>query len=157
MPPMTIADFGGMAMLADPTGAVFGLWRSGTHTGVDVYNEPGTLIWNEVMVSDVGAGQAFYAEVFGYGYADIGTGADYQTITLGGQTVAGIGDVKLVGEGMPSHWRTYFGVADIEASCARVVELGGAQVTEPWDTPFGRVATVTGPSGEMFLLNQPPG
>ncbi len=31
-------------------------------------------------------------------------------------------------EGVPSHWAVYFDMADTDASCARVVELGGAVV-----------------------------
>ena len=42
MPAMTIGSFGTMAVVTDPTGGVFGLWQSGDHKGVDLYNEPGS-------------------------------------------------------------------------------------------------------------------
>ena len=156
VPAMEIGSFGTMAVLADPTGAVFGLWQSGLHTGFDRYNEPGTDVWNEVMVGDVQVGQDFYTAVFGYTYTDIGQGIDYSTIELDGRTVSGIGPVSLVGEGVPPHWRTYFAVTDAGASCTRAAELGGRIVTEPWTSPFGTMALIEGPGGEAFYLNQAP-
>ena len=35
-----------------------------------------------------------------------------------------------------------------------VVELGGQVIAEPWETPFGRMAAVSGPDDEVFLLNE---
>ena len=156
MPAMQIGDFGGMALVSDPTGAAFGLWQSGTHTGVGIFAEPGALVWNEVMVGDFAEASRFYADVFGYTYTDIGGGAAYSTVELDGKTVGGIGDVELAGEDVPPHWRTYFAVEDAAAACAKAVELGGSVVAEPWDTAFGTMAAVKGPSGEVFLLNQAP-
>lgn len=157
MPAMQVGDFGTMVIAVDPTGAFFGLWQSGTHTGIECYSEPGSLVWSEAMVSDYQVGKDFYAEVFGYTYSEIGDEhGQYSTIELNGQTVAGIGPASLMGEGAPPHWRTYFGVEDAAAACAKVVQLGGTVVAEPFDTPFGTMAGVAGPAGEVFLLNQAP-
>jgi len=156
MPAMTIGSFGTMAVVTDSTGGVFGLWQSGDHKGVDLYNEPGALTWNEAMVGDYQAGMDFYAAVFGFSYTDIGQGMDYSTVELDGKTVAGIGAASLAGEGVPPHWRTYFAVADAAATCARAAELGGQVVAEPWNTTFGTMAAIGGPDGEMFCINQAP-
>ena len=156
VPAMGIGSFGTMAVLTDPTGAVFGLWQSGDHTGFDRYNEPGSDVWNEVMVGDAELGRDFYSSVFGYTYTDIGQGIDYSTIELDGRTVSGIGPVALAGPGIPPHWRTYFAVADAAVSSTRAVELGGRIDTEPWTSPFGTMAGVQGPGGEVFYLNQAP-
>jgi hypothetical protein len=43
-------------------------------------------------------------------------------------------------------------VDDIDAACARVVELGGSVIRDPWDSEFGRFAQVDDPLGGMFLL-----
>lgn len=156
-PPMAVGDFGAMALAVDPTGAFFGLWQSGSHTGVNRYNEPGALTWNEAMVGDYQAGKDFYANVFGYTYTEIGgEGMAYSTVELDGRTVGGIGTAAMVGEGVPPHWRTYFAVADIDATIAKVTELGGRVVAEPFDTPFGKMAAVSGVGGEVFLLNETP-
>jgi len=53
---------------------------------------------------------------------------------------------------VPSHWTVYFGVADADAACAKVQELGGTVVEAPVDTPYGRIATATDPTGTHFRL-----
>lgn len=45
MPAMDVMDSGRMAFVADPTGAVFGLWEAGTHTGAQLVNEHGSFGW----------------------------------------------------------------------------------------------------------------
>lgn len=154
VPPMEIGDFGGMAVVADPTGAVFGLWSSGTHTGFDLVNDPGAVVWNEGMVGDLEAARTFYGNVFGFTFEPVEEGTAYDTVSLNGQPVCGLGSIELAGPGIPPHWRTYFAVADAEATCAKVAELGGQIVAEPWATPFGKMAAVSGPDGEVFLLNE---
>jgi predicted enzyme related to lactoylglutathione lyase len=48
-------------------------------------------------------------------------------------------------------------VADTDAAVAKVAELGGSVVVEPFDTPAGRIALVTDPQGAAFSVIQPPG
>lgn len=55
-------------------------------------------------------------------------------------------------EGTPGSWAIYFGSADVDASVAKAVELG-ATVTHPAeDTPYGRLAALTDPTGAVFKL-----
>ena len=157
MEPMGVMEFGRMAVLADPTGAVVGLWQSGAHTGANLVNEPGSLIWNEAVSGDLAAAQAFYGSVFGYDFADMsGPGFEYAAVSLAGKSaeeaVCGVGASGARPPGTPPHWRTYFAVADTDATTAKVVELGGQVLDGPSDSPFGRVARVSGPSGEQFTL-----
>ena len=53
--PMDVMDIGRMALFADPTGAVFGVWQPKSFTGADLVNEPGSLCWNEVLTRDADA------------------------------------------------------------------------------------------------------
>lgn len=157
-PPGDIGESGRMAIAADPTGAAFGMWQAGTNTGANRVNEHGSLIWNEAMVTDYGAAQKFYADVFGYTYDEMGgEGFTYATIAKNGETVAGIGVADDTGGAadMPSHWGTYFAVDDIGAAVTAVRELGGTVLADPSDTPFGPMAPVRGTNGETFSLNQP--
>ena len=55
-------------------------------------------------------------------------------------------------EGVPDHWSIYWEVDDIDASVARVAALGGSVLDGPQDTPYGRMATVTEPTGTQFKL-----
>ena len=43
---------GRMAILADPSGAVFGLWQAGTMIGASLVNEPGGLVWEDLRSTD---------------------------------------------------------------------------------------------------------
>ncbi|MFE2752283.1 VOC family protein [Actinosynnema sp. NPDC059335] len=145
--PMVVGDKGTMAVAADPTGVLFGLWQAGTNTGVDLANEPGSLVWNEHTSGDVGAAKRFYAEVFGYTYAPVEGAGDYSTIALPGDArpVGGIG----AGAG---GWQVYFQVADADEAVAAVRRLGGTVVDEPVDTPYGRMVKVADDQGSTFHL-----
>ena len=49
---MRVADLGTMLIAVDPGGHPFGAWQAGTHTGVQVFNQPGGPTWNEEAVAD---------------------------------------------------------------------------------------------------------
>ena len=53
---------------------------------------------------------------------------------------------------MPSHWTVYFGVADADAACTTAQELGGTVLEQPTDTPYGRIATLTDPTGTLLRV-----
>lgn len=154
MEPMDVMQYGRMAVAADPTGAVFGLWQAGEHTGANRVNEPGAITWNEVMTRDYPAAQAFYTDVFGYTYDDMsGDGFTYATVHLGGPPVGGIGELPGgVPADVPPHWLNYFAVEDADTVCRQVGELGGRVQRGPWDTLYGRVAVVEGPFAEVFAV-----
>jgi len=159
MEPMDVMTAGRLAFGMDPTGAPYGIWQGGDHLGVGIYNEPGTLIWNELMTRDYEGAKAFYGNVFGFSYEEIGEGFTYSTIKRAGdgEVVGGMGELDA---GTPADvtasWTTYFLVGDCDASVAKAVELGAKVVRPPADTPFGRMAAVTGAQGEAFSLIQPP-
>ena len=61
---MQIGDSGQMAICADPTGAVFGLWQADEHVGAGVENEHGAMTWFEVNTRDSAAAREFYGQLF---------------------------------------------------------------------------------------------
>lgn len=153
MEPMGVMEFGRMAVLADPTGAVFGLWQSGTHTGANLVNEPGAMIWNEALSDDLAAARGFYGAVFGYAFEDMsGPGFEYTAISFDGRPVGGLGGTGTLPDGAPPHWQVYFAVADTDAATARAVKLGATVLDSPRNSPYGRVAALSGPAGERFTL-----
>ena len=154
MEPMGVMEFGRMGVLADPSGAVVGLWQSGSHTGADVVNEPGAVTWNEVMTRGYAAAQEFYGRMFPFTFSDMsGPGFTYATIDLDGRPVGGIGEVGAdTPADVPSAWATYFAVTDVDATTAQAAELGAQIVQAPTDTPFGRLAILRGPFGEHFSV-----
>ena len=154
MEPFDVLDVGRMLIAADPGGAPFGVWQARTHTGSQLANEPGSLIWNENMSRHYEANQAFYAAVFGYAFGDIGAeGMHYATLDVDGRPVGGIGEIGPDEPAdVPASWRTYFGVADTDAAVAKVGALGGSVVAPAWDSPYGRMAIVSDDQGAVFAV-----
>jgi predicted enzyme related to lactoylglutathione lyase len=149
MGPMDVFEAGRMAIIADPTGAVFGLWQPGQHTGAQVVNEPGSLAWNELGTRDMDAAKRFYREVFGWEGETSSMGPmEYTEWKLDGRTIGG---GLVLGEDVPAavppHWASYFAVDDCDATVARAGELGGATVVEPMSIPAGRFAHLRDPQG----------
>lgn len=148
---MEVGPMGTMAVYMDPTGAVFGTWQSGTHTGYNIYNEPGTVLWSEAMVGDFDAAREFYANVFGYVYQDVPMeNVQYAMVGVPGHPdpVAGLG----LSEAMPPHWALTFAVADAQAAVTAAAEHGGEVVAPVVATEFGELAVLRGPDGEMFAV-----
>jgi predicted enzyme related to lactoylglutathione lyase len=160
MEPMDVMTAGRLAFGMDPTGAPYGIWQGADHKGVGVYNEPGSLVWNELMTRDYEGAKNFYASVFGYQYDEMGDGTNvqYSTIKRGdGQVVGGIGALGADGPTDQSpYWLTYFNVADADATVAKAVELGATIQNQATDTPFGRMARIQGAQGEVFSIIQAP-
>jgi predicted enzyme related to lactoylglutathione lyase len=154
--PFDVMTAGRMAILADPGGAVFGIWQAGEHTGADLVNEPGSLTWNELLTRDVEAVKTFYNAVFGVQPAEfpMGDGPPYVMFNVGERGVAG---VMAMGDNfpaeVPSHWLTYFAVDDTDTAVAKAKSLGATVMQEPFDIPgIGRIAVLTGPHGEAFAV-----
>jgi predicted enzyme related to lactoylglutathione lyase len=155
LPPMPVMELGTMAIVSDAGGAVVGLWQPGLHQGFGVWDEPGTPGWFELHTRDYDATVEFYRKVFGW---DTHVAADepgFRYTTLGGpdDQLAGIMDASaFLPEGVPAHWSVYFRVADTDAALARAADLGGAILVPAEDTPYGRLAQATDPTGAMFKL-----
>ena len=67
--------------------------------------------------------------------------------------LGGIGGLPAdVPAGVPAHWSTYFAVADTDAALGTVAGLGGSVVQPAWDSPYGRMATVSDDQGAQFSL-----
>jgi predicted enzyme related to lactoylglutathione lyase len=157
--PFDVLDVGRMAVAADPTGAAFGVWQAGSHTGAGIFNEDGAYCWNELHTRDYDAAKAFYAAVYGYTYTELGDGEtmSYSTFTLPGATEScgGINDdTKFPGE-LPAYWLAWFQVDDCDATTAKAAELGATVMMGPDATPFGRMTVLQGPQGEVFGVIDP--
>jgi predicted enzyme related to lactoylglutathione lyase len=156
-PVMDVMEFGRMAFAQVPGGGVFGYWQSGTHTGVDLANEPNTLTWNEFMTRDYDGAKKFYADAFGFTYTEVGDeGFKYSTIELDGNTVGGLGVLPdEVPAQVPPHWRVYFAVEDADAAVEKATSLGGSVLRPASDMPYGRHADLADPQGAMFSVIKP--
>ena len=154
-PVIDVGPLGRMAILADPSGAVFGLWQAGTMIGAGMVNEPGGLVWEDLRSTDPDAARAFYGALFGYEYEALDmAGPDYATFRLPSEphVLGGMGGLMGLPDGTRSHWLVYFSVADTDAAVAAAEQGGGRVVAPPMDTPFGRMACLADPDGAVFMV-----
>jgi predicted enzyme related to lactoylglutathione lyase len=154
--PMDVLGMGHMAVFADPSGAVFGIWQPGTFHGAGRVNEPGALSWNELNTRDVEGAKAFYGAVFGWTFEDndMGEAGRYTTILLGEDMMGGILDMNERGvpDEVPPHWQVYFAVEDTDATVAQVTERGGSVMVPPMEVPAGRFSILLDPHGASFAV-----
>jgi predicted enzyme related to lactoylglutathione lyase len=158
LPPDDVPGQGRFLMTADPAGAPIAFWQAYEHTGFTVVGEPGAPVWFELWTNDYDRAVAYYRDVAGWDTHEMPNdgGFRYTTHGEGDASYAGIYDATsdLGTDGKPS-WQVYLGTADVDASAARVRELGGTVRSEPEDTPYGRMVGVEDPNGTGFWLMTP--
>jgi predicted enzyme related to lactoylglutathione lyase len=155
VPAMPVGDLGTMGLVTDVGGAAVGLWQPGEHRGFGFLAEPGAPGWFELFTRDHAASVRFYEDVFGWTTSVQGDTDEFRYTTLGEgeEQRAGIMDASgFLPEGVPAHWSVYFAVEDTDATLAKVKDLGGDVVVPAENTPYGRLATATDPTGAVFKL-----
>jgi predicted enzyme related to lactoylglutathione lyase len=157
--PMTVLDYGRMAIVKDPTGAVFGIWQPGVNIGAGLVNEPGAFAWSEINTRDPDAARSFYGDVFGWSFEDTefeGAGT-YTLVKNDGTSFGGLVDISgRVPEDVPPHWLVYFGTDDADGAAAKATEMGGSVAVGPEDIPtVGRFAVLQDQFGAAFAVIAP--
>lgn len=156
MGPMDVMEEGRMAIYADPTGAVFGVWQPKRHTGSRVTGEHGAMAWCEVNTRKGPEARDFYAGVLGLKGRQI-EGMEYWTLHRGEEAVCGVLQMNEKWPAdVPPHWMAYFAVDDTDAALEKVKELGGVVCVPPFDTPYGRMAVINDPAGAALSIIQLP-
>ncbi|GHH47093.1 VOC family protein [Streptomyces candidus] len=164
---MQVGPYGTMAQIADPGGAVFGVWQADSHPGFGRRAAPGCFCWTEahVRAEDKERVDAFYDAVFGFGTYDLPeeSGEDFRVWSPAGTEP---GDETAVGgravisrdlpAELPAHYLSYFLVEDCDEAVAKVQRLGGRIGRPPFDTPYGRMAVVVDDQGAVFAVMAEP-
>lgn len=151
VPPMAVDELGRMAVFADPSGTVFGIWQPGTHVGAELVSEPGAPCWVELTSTDPAAATPFYSAVFSLSAK---TSEEYVELQLDGRSVAGVTDPS---QGTSPGWLPYFGVADPAAKAREAEQLGGTVVLPLAEWPGGACSIVRDPHGAVLgLIRQEP-
>jgi predicted enzyme related to lactoylglutathione lyase len=146
VPAMDIPNVGRFAVVADPEGAVFSLFRGAT--GDD--DAPTRFRWNELWAKNAEAVLPFYQQVFGFGHqvSKMGT-ATYHLLTVGDVSVAGLmtsPDAKV-----PPMWLPYVAIDDVDAAVARARTNRGAVHAEPMTVAnVGRFGIVADRQGAVL-------
>ncbi len=151
--PMDVMDAGRMAVFMHPAGGAFGVWQAGQHKGAELVNEPGALVWNELLSRDVDGAKALLTATFGHGFEESALeGMQYSQFTVDGRSVGGLMAMPSeIPAEVPSFWQVYFGVDDADAAMAKAVELGGSVAMAAIEVPgVGRFGALKDPAGAVF-------
>ena len=155
MDAMAVGDLGVMAICADPTGAVFGLWQAKQHIGASIVDEPGTMAWSEVNTRDAAKAAEFYGKLFNLTPSKM-EGMEYFQLMRGDKSHCGVLQMDEQWGDLPPHWTQYFAVTDTDAVAAKAAAAGGTVHVPPFDTPYGRIAVIGDPFGATFSILTPP-
>lgn len=153
-PPFDVAEHGRMAVLADPTGAVFSVWQAKAHSGVGISGIDGTVCWADLSTPDVDKAREFYSDLFDWkiaaserdssGYLHIRTGEEY---------IGGIPPSQYRQPGLPPHWMVYFSVPECTAATEKAMRAGAQVIVEPMSIEHvGRMSIIKDPQGAIFSL-----
>jgi uncharacterized protein len=155
--PFAVMDIGRMAVIADPTGAMFGIWEAGEGIGAERVNDPGSLTWNDLATNDTEAASKFYSSLFGWSIDELDTGGGprYWSISHEGAAAGRNGGMRELSpeeEGVPPNWAAYFAVESVDEALAKAQQLGGSKVFGPMEVPSGTFAAISDPQGAVFSV-----
>jgi hypothetical protein len=156
--PFDSLDGGRMAIVADPAGALFGVWQLGEHRGARVVNEPGAWAMSALSTPDREGAKAFYGAVFGWTTSEFGPATMFHLPGfVGGEPQQPVARdvVAVMVPGEQAAWNVDFWVDDVDAAAERAKSLGGAVLSPPFDTPIGRNAVLADPAGAVLSVSRP--
>ena len=155
-PASDIPEIGRFAVVADPQGASFFLFKPQRNDPppMPAPDAPGTTGWHELRAMDGPAVFDFYATLFGWTKGeglDMGPMGVYQLFEIDG-VPSGAVMTKEPDAPMPG-WRYYFHVDAIDAAARRVAQGGGTLTMGPHQVPGGNwVLYGRDPQGAVFAL-----
>ena len=152
--PFDVMDVGRMAVVQDPTGAVFTAWTAKSHSGLGIESVPNAFCWADLNTQNPAKAKEFYSALLGW---KISAGehdkSGYEHIQNGEKMIGGIPPVRPGSEMIPPHWMVYFQVADVDATAAKAKELGATMCLEPISMEgVGRLAVIDDPQGAGFAI-----
>jgi predicted enzyme related to lactoylglutathione lyase len=152
--PFDVMEYGRMAVVQDPTGAIFSVWQPRAHIGARVVNEPGSFCWNDLYTSDPKKAADFYTRLFGWKlnarHMDF---SDYVIFEGSNGIMAGTMQIPKEWGPVPPHWLVYFSVDDCDKAVDRAKRLGAKVTMPPMDIETaGRFAMLSDPQGAGFAV-----
>src|SRR5271166_3352691 len=105
-PAFDVMDAGRMAVVQDPTSAIFCPWQAIKNAGIGIAGVNGTLCWADLSTPD--AKRA----------------SDYLHIKNGEHFIGGVPPAAHRQPGVPPHWMAYFQVDDVDTVASKAKEMG---------------------------------
>lgn len=155
--PQDIPNVGRFAVVADPHGAAFVLFRptdGSGDAGSFRAQQPGHVGWHELHAGNGPQAFDFYSTLFGWKRGegmDMGPMGIYQIFETRGAAIGAM-MTKTAEVPMP-FWLFYFTVDALDAALSRVTESGGQVLMGPHQVPGGSwIAHCLDPQGAIFAL-----
>jgi predicted enzyme related to lactoylglutathione lyase len=158
--PFDVAPAGRMAVVADPQGASFSLWESGTRHGAQLVNEPGAWTMSVLATPDPAGAAAFYGTLFGWTTEAFGPMTMFRLPGyVGGEPQQPVSReviavMRPADDGERPGWHAGFWVSDVDEAAASAERLGGSALSPPGPSPTGRAAVLADPAGIAFGVSQ---
>jgi predicted enzyme related to lactoylglutathione lyase len=155
-----IPTIGRFAILADPQGAPFAVFKPSTEGAAPPATPPrGSFAWMELATSNYEAAFDFYSKLFGWQAMhrmDMGPQGVYLIFGADGAQRGGIYKLNQERSSRP-YWLAYAEVASADAAAAAATAAGGKVIVGPLEVPGGgRIVQVIDPSGAMFAVHAMP-
>jgi len=155
-PPTDIPNVGRFAVVADPGGAVFLIFKPNTNEEPqpEAPMTPGHIGWHELMAGDLEREFKFYSGLFGWtkdkGH-DMGPMGLYQTFATGGLPCGGM--MKAPAQMPHPAWSYYITVDSVHAAADRAVTRGAQVLNGPMEVPGGAwIVQARDPQGAHFAM-----
>ena len=156
--PDDIPGTGRFAVVQDPQGAVFGIYKSSRQSNAwDGTPVVGRFSWHELMTTDHNAAAKFYNSLFGWdkiSEMDMGEGAGmYYMFGKRGNMYGGMFTTPKEMAGMHPFWLVYINVKDV-GKAVDIATKSGATVQRPqMDIPGGSIAILGDPQGAAYAVH----
>jgi predicted enzyme related to lactoylglutathione lyase len=167
VPAQDIPGTGRFAVLSDPQGAVFGIYKSSTGSRAwDGSPVVGRFSWHELMTTDHRGAYEFYRRLFGWekqGEMDMGSEGGvgggvgqniYQMYGKAGKMFGGMYNRSAQMASVPPFWLLYIRVKDVNRA-VETAKKGGAKLQNgPMQVPGGTwIAVLSDPQGAAFAVH----
>jgi predicted enzyme related to lactoylglutathione lyase len=117
----------------------------------------GTFCWADLQTTDPAAARAFYGKVLDWQFTDMPGPMPYAVASVPSGMTAGVMELpaRAKAAGAPPHWMPYIAVDDVEATVARVAELGGKVMAPTMKMDAGAFAVLADPADGVFAVWRP--
>ena len=129
--PFDVMDAGRMAVIADPTGAMFWIWQAAANPGIGITGVPGTLCWADLNTKDPGYRQSISTKDCSGGNSRLAR-KTYRAICTSRTARNTWEAFRLLRRSIPNtppHWMIYLFTADVEEATARITPSTWARMS----------------------------
>lgn len=157
--PTDIPGHGRFAVLQDPQGATFGVYKTnGASRSWDGTPALGRFSWHELMTTDYKAAVEFYRKLFGWektSEMDMGPQGVYYMFGQKATPFGGIFNRPPEMAQVPPFWLPYVHVKDVKKATDMAKKSGAEVMTGPMEVPDGSwIVVLKDPQGAAIALHQ---